>query len=107
MFFTLMTLTMKFELSVGFQIVQHAIEHCRVHVTVARIARRVTRSVPHDVVPRVGDSLKKQQREIFGYIFFGKKENRNFPFPFDITPEMKMKVSSLKFKVVWQWPLQF
>jgi hypothetical protein len=95
-------------LSVGFQIVQHAIEYCRVHVTVARIARRVARSVPHDVVPRVGDSLKKQQREIFGYNFLGeKKENRKFPFPFDITPEMKMKVSSLKFKVVWQWPLQF
>jgi hypothetical protein len=42
----------------------------------------VARSVPHDVVPRVGDSLKKQQREIFGYNFLGEKGKPQFSFPF-------------------------
>lgn len=51
----------KFELRVGFQVVQHAIEGRRVHVPVAWVAGRVTGRVSDDVVPRIGDSLLKQR----------------------------------------------
>lgn len=48
----------EFKLRVGFQIVQHAIQHRRVDVTVARITRRVARRVPDNVVTRIGDDLR-------------------------------------------------
>ena len=47
----------EFKLSVGFQIVQHAIEDCRIDVAVARIAGRVAGRVPDDVVTRIADGL--------------------------------------------------
>lgn len=55
----------EFELSVGFQVIQHAIEDGRVHVTIAWIARRVAGRVPHDVVSRISDNLKRKGRDIF------------------------------------------